>query len=51
LSYIHVTDPRHGIPGARIKEKELEIEEQATKPAQELLNEVDLQLMRFQYIV
>jgi len=28
---IHVTDPRHGIPGARIKEKELEIEEQATK--------------------
>jgi nucleotide-binding universal stress UspA family protein len=39
---IHVIDPGHGIPGARIKEKELEREERATKPAHELLNEVDL---------
>jgi len=39
---IHVIDPGHGIPGARIKEKELEREERATKPAHELLNGVDL---------
>ena len=39
---IHVIDPGHGVPGARIKEKELEREERATKPAHELLNEVGL---------
>ena len=39
---IHVIDPGHGIPGGRIKEKELEREEQALKPAQELLDEVEL---------
>ena len=39
---IHVIDPGRGIPGARIKEKELERQEQAIRPAQELLNEVDL---------
>jgi nucleotide-binding universal stress UspA family protein len=39
---IDVIDPRRGIPGGRIKEKELEREEQATKPAQELLDKVDI---------
>src|SRR5438876_311896 len=39
---IHVIDPGHGIPGGRIKEKELERKEQALKPAQELLDEVEL---------
>jgi nucleotide-binding universal stress UspA family protein len=39
---IHVIDPGRGIPGARIKEKELERQERAIRPAQELLNEVDL---------
>jgi nucleotide-binding universal stress UspA family protein len=39
---IHVIDPGRGIPGGRIKEKELEREVQATKPAQELLDKVDI---------
>ena len=39
---IHVIDPGHGIPGGRIKEKELERKEQALKPAQELLDEIEL---------
>ena len=38
---IHVIDPGRGIPGGRDKEKELEREERALKPARELLNEVE----------
>ena len=43
ITAIHVIDPGLGIPGGRIKEKELEREERAKRPAQELLAEVDLQ--------
>ena len=43
ITTIHVIDPGRGIPGGRIKEKELEREEEAKRPAQELLAEVDLQ--------
>jgi nucleotide-binding universal stress UspA family protein len=43
ITAIHVIDPGRGIPGGRIKEKELEREEEAKRPAQELLAEVDLQ--------
>jgi nucleotide-binding universal stress UspA family protein len=43
ITAIHVIDPGRGVPGARIKEKELEREEMAIRPAEELLNEVDLQ--------
>jgi nucleotide-binding universal stress UspA family protein len=43
ITAIHVIDPGRGIPGGRIKEKELEREERAKRPAQELLAEVDLQ--------
>lgn len=41
ITAIHVIDPGRGVPGGRIKEKELEREEEAIRPAQELLNEVD----------
>jgi nucleotide-binding universal stress UspA family protein len=40
---IHVIDPGRGVPGGRVKEKELEREEMAIRPAEEFLNEVDLQ--------
>ena len=43
ITAIHVIDPGRGIPGGRIKEKELEREEAAKRPAEELLYEVDLQ--------
>ena len=43
ITAIHVIDPGRGIPGGRIKKKELEREEAAKRPAEELLNEVDLQ--------
>ena len=43
ITTIHVIDPGRGIPGGRIKEKELERQEEAKRPAQELLAEVDLQ--------
>jgi nucleotide-binding universal stress UspA family protein len=41
ITAIHVIDPGRGVPGGRIREKELEREEQAIEPAQELLNEVE----------
>jgi len=43
ITAIHVIDPGRGVPGGRVKEKELEREEMAIRPAEELLNEVDLQ--------
>ena len=43
ITAIHVIDPGRGVPGGRVKEKELEREERAIGPAEELLNEVDLQ--------
>ena len=41
ITTIHVIDPGPGVPSGRIKENELEREEEAIRPAQELLNEVD----------
>jgi nucleotide-binding universal stress UspA family protein len=43
---IHVIDPGRGIPGGRVKEKELEREERAKRPADELLNEAYLQAQK-----
>jgi len=43
ITAVHVIDPGRGVPGGRVKEKELEREEMAIRPAEELLNEVDLQ--------
>ena len=43
ITAIHVTDPGRGVPGGRVREKELEREEEAEKPAEDLLDEADLQ--------
>lgn len=40
---MHVIDPGRGVPGGRVKEKELEREEEAERPAEDLLDEADLQ--------
>ena len=42
ITAIHVIDPGRGVPGGRVKEKEQHREE-AKRPAEDLLNEVDLQ--------
>jgi nucleotide-binding universal stress UspA family protein len=43
ITAIHVIDPGRGAPGGRVKEKELEREEEAKRPAEDLLDEADLQ--------
>ena len=43
ITAINVIDPGRGVPGGRVKEKELEREDEAKRPAEELLNEIDLQ--------
>ena len=42
ITTIHVIDPGRGVPGGRDKQKEFDREERAKKPAQELLDEVDV---------
>ncbi len=46
ITAIHVIDPGRGVPGGRVKEKELEREERARRPAEELLNEAYLQAQK-----
>jgi nucleotide-binding universal stress UspA family protein len=43
ITAIHVIDPGRGVPGGRVKEKEQHREEEAKRPAEDLLNGVDLQ--------
>ncbi len=43
ITAIHVIDPGRGVPGGRVKEKEQQREAEAKTPAEDLLNEVDLQ--------
>ena len=43
ITAIHVIDPGRGVPGGRVREKELEREEEAEIPAEDLLNEAALQ--------
>jgi nucleotide-binding universal stress UspA family protein len=43
ITAIHVIDPGRGVPGGRVREKELEREEVAEIPAEDLLNEAALQ--------
>jgi len=43
VTAIHVIDPGRGVPGGRIKEKEKQREEEAERPAQDLLSEAELQ--------
>src|SRR5215831_7725275 len=43
VTAIHVIDPGRGVPGGRIKEKEKQREEEAERPAQDLLSEDELQ--------
>src|SRR5215467_4773059 len=42
VTAIHVIDPGRGVPGGRIKEKEKQREEEAERPAEDLLSEVEL---------
>ena len=43
ITAIHIIDPGRGVPGGRVREKELEREEEAERPAEDLLDEADLQ--------
>jgi nucleotide-binding universal stress UspA family protein len=43
VTAIHVIDPGRGVPGDRIKEKEKQREEEAERPAEDLLSESELQ--------
>jgi nucleotide-binding universal stress UspA family protein len=43
VTAIHVIDPGRGVPGGRIKEKERQREEEAERPAEDLLSEAELQ--------
>ena len=43
VTAIHVIDPGRGVPGGRIKEKERQREEEAERPAENLLSEAELQ--------
>jgi nucleotide-binding universal stress UspA family protein len=43
VTAIHVIDPGRGVPGGRIKEKEKQREEEAERPAEDLLSELELQ--------
>ncbi len=40
---IHVIDPCRSVPGGRVKEKENQRKEEAERPAEDLLNEAELQ--------
>ena len=42
VTAIHVIDPGRGVPGGRIKEKEKQREEEAERPAEDLLSEAEL---------
>src|SRR5215831_10951400 len=42
VTAIHVIDPGRGVPGGRIKEKEKQREEEAERPAENLLSEAEL---------
>src|SRR5215467_5833250 len=42
VTAIHVIDPGRGVPGGRIKEKEKQREEEAERPAGDLLSEAEL---------
>jgi nucleotide-binding universal stress UspA family protein len=43
VTAIHIIDPGRGVPGGRIKEKEKQREEEAERPAEDLLSEAELQ--------
>ena len=43
VTAIHVIDPGRGVPGGRIQQKEKQREEEAERPAQDLLSEAELQ--------
>jgi nucleotide-binding universal stress UspA family protein len=43
VTAIHVIDPGRGVLGGRVKEKEKQREEEAERPAEDLLNEAELQ--------
>ena len=43
VTAIHIIDPGRGLPGGRIKEKEKQREEEAERPAEDLLSEAELQ--------
>ena len=43
VTAIHVIDPGRGVPGGRIKEKEKQREEEAKRPAEDLLSEAEQQ--------
>ena len=43
VTAIHVIDPGRGVPGGRVKEKEKQREEEAERPAEDLLDEAELQ--------
>ena len=43
VTAIHVIDPGRGVPGGRVKEKEKQREEEAERPAEDLLSEAELQ--------
>lgn len=43
VTAIHVIDPGRGVPGGRVKEKEKQREEDAERPAEDLLIEAELQ--------
>ena len=43
VTVIHVIDPGRGVPGGRVKEKEKQREEEAERPAEDLLSEAELQ--------
>ncbi|MGB8938609.1 MAG: universal stress protein [Candidatus Nitrosopolaris sp.] len=43
VTAIHIIDPGRGVPGGRIKEKEKQREQEAERPAEDLLSEAELQ--------
>jgi len=43
VTAIHVIHPGRGVPGGRIQQKEKQREEEAERPAQDLLSEAELQ--------
>jgi nucleotide-binding universal stress UspA family protein len=43
VTAIHVIDPGRGVPGGRVKEQEKQREEEAERPAEDLLSEAELE--------